>query len=90
MAISLVNTMAGKWEPEKYKDEYRDSLMQVIEEKVKAGGRKLPSPKRARQQSNVIDLVALLQESLGQTPKKAKGKKTVPRQARHGPQRKAA
>src|SRR5262245_33757396 len=37
MAISLVEGMSDKWKPEKYHDEYHDALMDVIEQKVKAG-----------------------------------------------------
>src|SRR5687768_2085515 len=40
MALTLVKSMAGKWQPDKYKDEYREALMSLIEEKIKAGGKK--------------------------------------------------
>src|ERR1700757_2392069 len=33
MAKSLIDTMSAKWNPEKYKDDYREALMEVIEEK---------------------------------------------------------
>ena len=82
MAESLVKSMAGKWEPEKYKDEYREALMEVIEEKVKSGGKGAPAGKVAQPKSTkVVDLVAVLQESL----KQAQGGKKKP--AKH---RKAA
>lgn len=74
MAVSLVNTMEDKWEPEKYKDEYRDNLMELIEQKAKAGGKKLPPIKKPAEAGGVIDLVSLLQESLGKVEKPAKGK----------------
>src|SRR5205814_4437808 len=38
MAKSLIDSMSSKWNPEKYKDDYREALMEVIEEKVEAGG----------------------------------------------------
>src|ERR1041384_3703539 len=38
MAEALVKSMTSKWDPEKYKDDYRDALMEVIEEKVESGG----------------------------------------------------
>jgi len=37
MARMLVQSMEAKWEPEKWKDEYREGLMKVVEEKIKSG-----------------------------------------------------
>src|SRR3989454_11977261 len=33
MAKSLIDSMVSKWNPKKYKDDYREALMEVIEEK---------------------------------------------------------
>ena len=75
MAESLIEGMSGKWEPENYKDEYREAVMKVIDEKVEAGGKELPAEKgRAKKPTNVVDLVAVLQESLNL----AKGGKKKP------------
>ena len=41
MAKSLIGSMTSKWQPEKYKDDYREALMDVIEEKVEAGGKEI-------------------------------------------------
>src|SRR5215212_6416365 len=41
MAKALVESMSAKWNPEKYKDDYRDALMEVIEEKVESGGKEI-------------------------------------------------
>ena len=68
MAKSLIGSMASKWEPEKYKDDYRKALMDVIEEKVEAGGKEIEEkPKTAPKPTKVIDLVSVLQKSLRQT-----------------------
>jgi DNA end-binding protein Ku len=65
MAEALVKSMTAKWDPEKYKDDYRDALMEVIEEKVESGGKEIEEkPKEKKPSTNVIDLVAVLQESL--------------------------
>jgi DNA end-binding protein Ku len=77
MATSLVKTMAGKWKPEKYHDEYREALMSLIEEKVKAGGKAAPGAKtKAPSATRIVDLVSVLEQSLkeakGGAPKKAK------------------
>jgi DNA end-binding protein Ku len=66
MAVSLVNTMADKWDPEKYRDEYRDGLLELIEQKAKSGGKQLPPARKAAEQGDVIDLVSLLEQSLGE------------------------
>lgn len=75
MARQLVASMTGKWNPENYKDDYREALMEVIEEKIAAGGKKIESRKKpaAAKATNVIDLVSVLQKSLqqhGKTPAK--------------------
>ena len=63
MAKALIESMAGEWEPTKYKDQYRAALMELIEDKA----RKRPlseKPVAPRMASNVVDLVSVLQESL--------------------------
>ena len=85
MAKSLIESMTSKWEPEKYKDEYREALMEVIEEKVEAGGKEIEEkPRKAPKPTKVIDLVSVLQKSLEQTsakrktPARGRSKKTHP------------
>ncbi|PYJ28621.1 MAG: Ku protein [Verrucomicrobia bacterium] len=77
MAKSLIDTMSSKWNPEKYKDDYREALMEVIEEKVEAGGKEIEEkPRKAPKPTKVIDLVSVLQKSLEETGAK---KKTTPK-----------
>lgn len=65
MAEQLINTMSEKWEPQAFKDEYHEAMLKLIEEKVAAGGKEVSAPKAAgRKATNVVDLVAVLQESL--------------------------
>jgi DNA end-binding protein Ku len=85
MAKALIDSMSSKWDPEKYRDDYREALMEVIEEKVEAGGKEIEAkPKPKRQPTKVIDLVSVLQRSLEQTGAKKKttarsrGKKAHP------------
>jgi len=85
MAKSLIDSMSSKWNPEKYKDDYRKALMEVIEEKVEAGGKEIEEkPKKAPKPTKVIDLVSVLQKSLEETGAKRKstarsrGKKAHP------------
>jgi DNA end-binding protein Ku len=68
MAKSLIDSMSSKWNPQKYRDDYREALMEVIEEKVEAGGKEIEAkPKKAPKPTKVIDLVSVLQKSLEQT-----------------------
>ena len=89
MANSLIEQMSGKWEAEKYKDEYRDALLKLIEEKIAAGGKEVPAAKtKARKPTNVVDLVSVLQQSLNQAGAGAGKKKSA--KAEHKKKRKAA
>ena len=73
MAKSLIDSMASKLNPEKYHDDYREALMEVIEEKVEAGGKEIEEKTRkAPKPTKVIDLVSVLQKSLEQTDAKRK------------------
>jgi DNA end-binding protein Ku len=90
MAKSLIDSMSSKWNPEKYKDDYREALMEVIEEKVEAGGKEVEEkPKKAPKPTKVIDLVSVLQKSLDQTGVKKKAPASS-RKKQKQPARKAA
>jgi DNA end-binding protein Ku len=90
MAKSLIDSMSSKWSPEKYKDDYREALMEVIEEKVEAGGKEIEEkPKKAPKPTKVIDLVSVLQKSLEQASAKQKATAKSRRKQKQ-PARKAA
>ncbi len=89
MAESLIQGMTAKWNPAKYQDEYRQGLMKVIEEKVAAGGKELPTHKRPTgKATNVVDLISVLQRSLEKT--RSAGKTKRPAKPAAKKQRKAA
>lgn len=68
MARALVEQMSSKWEPEKYTDEYASAMLALIEKKIAAGGKELAAPKQAAPAAtNVVDLVAVLQQSLARS-----------------------
>ena len=75
MAMALVEGMSEEWKPEQYHDTYREDVMAIVEEKVKSKQTKtitMPGKEKAPASSgNVIDLVALLQQSIGKKPGKA-------------------
>ena len=63
MAQTLIESMSVDWEPEKYRDEYRTALMEMIEQKAQhkeVAGKPAPVVRA----TNVVDLVKVLQESL--------------------------
>ena len=65
MASTLVANMTVEWDPERYTDDYSSALLKLIEQKIERGGKDLPSaPKAPKRSAKVIDLVAVLQESL--------------------------
>jgi DNA end-binding protein Ku len=77
MAQTLIDSMTAKWEPEKYRDEYRNAVMEMIEQKAKKKvvvEKPLPAPRA----TNVVDLVKVLQESLNRNqalkPKRSSGR----------------
>ena len=87
MAKSLVETMSGKWEPTGFKDEYREKLIELIEDKVKRGGKDVPAAKtKPKAATNVVDLVAVLQKSLAESKKK--GSASASSKASHGSRKK--
>ena len=90
MAKSLIGSMSSKWNPEKYHDDYREALMEVIEEKVEAGGKEIEEkPRKAPKPTKVIDLVSVLQKSLEETGAKKKAT-TKSRRKQKQPAKKAA
>src|SRR5881396_1466766 len=66
MAQALIESMSVSWEPDKYQDEYRTALLEIIEQKAqhKEIATKAPA---APAPTNVVDLVKVLQESLNRT-----------------------
>ena len=75
MAMALVAGMSAEWKPEQYRDTYREDVIALVEKKVKAKETKtitMPGKEDAHRRSgNVVDLVALLRQSIGKKPGKA-------------------
>ncbi len=85
MARKLVETMSRGWNPDAFEDDYRQRLEKVIEEKLRHPGKSTAQPRKARAQSNVIDLVAMLKQSVAdveKAPPSKPGKKVKPSRAR--------
>jgi DNA end-binding protein Ku len=75
MARSLVDSMAGEFEPEQFTDNYREALESVIEAKVE--GREVVETEQPQPNAgNVVDLMSALRASVD-AAKKGRGESTV-------------
>lgn len=85
MAMRLVDDMADKWQPARYKDTFKDDLLKRIEEKVEAGQtEEITEPEKGAREpksADVVDLMSLLKKSIEKKPAK---------RASHGKKRRAA
>jgi DNA end-binding protein Ku len=68
MAVSLIDQLTEPFDPARYKDDYTDKLMKVIEAKAK--GKKTPFKPMKVVHSKTTDLMDQLKASL--TPRKRK------------------
>ncbi len=62
MAEQLVEALTGEFDPARYKDEYREALLKVIDSKV--AGQPLQAPAPAAEASKLTDLMAVLEASV--------------------------
>jgi DNA end-binding protein Ku len=69
-ALMLVDQLTTTFDPEKYTDDYRTALMELIEEKKSGKFTITTTEKQPTAPSNVTDLMSALQASLDQTKKK--------------------
>jgi len=65
MAKQLINTMTMDWNPDEFRDTYRDDVLKMVHELAKQGGKPSPTgPSTSARQTKVLDLVAALKKSL--------------------------
>ena len=69
LALQLVGTLEGPWQPEKYRDRYRDALLAAIERKLE-GRTVAPAERGGRAPTKVVDLMSALEASLKAQPKR--------------------
>jgi DNA end-binding protein Ku len=84
LAAQLVETLAGPWEPDKYRDTYTETLQNAIEQKLEGKEIHVPAPGKP---PKVIDLMEALQASLKEgrrPPAKANGRRGAPTPAAEG------
>lgn len=68
MATSLIESLAGAFEPEKYHDEYREKVMAMIERK--AEGNEIVTGVSEEEPTPVVDLMEALEASLAAAKKR--------------------
>jgi len=71
MAESLVASLSATFEPEKYRDEYREQVLDLIQ--IKASGQEFTMPEAPSAKPNVVDLMAALEASVA-AAKEARGR----------------
>lgn len=76
MATSLVESMAGDFDPDTFTDDYRDALEKVIA--AKAEGAELPEQPEAEEKGDVIDLMTALERSVEKAKAGRKSEKKAP------------
>jgi DNA end-binding protein Ku len=74
LATNLIEALSGEFEPEKYKDNYRENLLKMIEAK-KEGKEVVATPEP--QTAKVVDILEALKASLAAAKKPAASAKTV-------------
>ncbi|WP_096199685.1 non-homologous end joining protein Ku [Bacillus sp. FJAT-45350] len=77
-AKTLIEQLTTTFNPDKFQDEYRTALMELIEEKIASENTVTAEAKPDEPKSNVTDLMSALQASIDKTKKKkapTKGKK---------------
>jgi DNA end-binding protein Ku len=86
MAESLIESMAGDFDPSQYTDEYRHALQEVIDAKI--AGREVvePEPSAEAPAGDVIDLMAALRQSVA-AAKRARGEEPAAEAAAGGGRR---
>lgn len=90
LALQLVDTLAGEFDAEKYRDQYRDALLAVIEQKLQ--GRTPATPATRKPPTKVVDLMQALEASLKAHPREARaaGRSEAPARGRAAGARKSS
>ncbi|MCU1339581.1 MAG: Ku domain protein [Bryobacterales bacterium] len=77
LANTLVNSLSGEFEPEKYRDTYREQLEKLIASK--AAGKTMPAVREPRRTAAAIDITEALKKSLAQLKKPPAKSAAAPR-----------
>jgi DNA end-binding protein Ku len=80
LAEQLVAALDEPWAPEQFRDEYRDDLLELIEQKAKTGRAPVKQGAPRERGGEVVDMMDLLKQSVG-AAKGRKGEKGKRRKA---------
>ena len=75
VAHQLIEALADKWDPEKYKDNFQENLKKLIETKLEGG--EVAAVEKPKKLAPVVDLMAALKQSLAQMEGKKKPAATI-------------
>ncbi len=64
-AHQLIDSLARPWEPETYRDTYREELLEIVERKAR--GEEIVTSEPGEEPAEVIDLVSALRQSIEQS-----------------------
>jgi DNA end-binding protein Ku len=84
MARLLIETLSGPFEPERYRDQYRERLRVLLEERASPLRAAAPEPEAATSPTGIEDLMAALQASVERARQQKAEKGAPPRAARRG------
>jgi DNA end-binding protein Ku len=73
LAVQLIDRQTGRYDPSDVEDRYETRLRAMLDAKLKGEGIDREQP-AAEDRGNVIDIMAALKNSLGQTPQKPQAK----------------
>ncbi len=73
LALQIVDNLTAEFEPEKYDNEYREQLMDIIRQKME--GEDIAAPVSPREEERVIDLMEKLRASIEATEEQAREEK---------------
>jgi DNA end-binding protein Ku len=83
MASQVIDALTTEWDPDRYHDDYRKQVLQLIRQKAK--GKDIVVAKDKPQEAKVVDLMAALEASLdaakGKKPRKGAAKKRTTRKS---------
>jgi len=71
LANTLIDSMSDKFEPAKYKDDYYEKVMEVVQNKIQGVAPSAPAV-AAKTPGKVVDLMEILKQSLKETTSKKK------------------
>jgi DNA end-binding protein Ku len=81
LGLQLVESLAGDWRPDQYRDTYHEVLLEVIEKKIE--GKEIAVAPEAKRPARVVNLAKALEQSL-RAPARREGAKAPARRGETG------